>query len=136
MKLGELIECNKRNIFLQKLCWRWGRETSSRPPFIFKNRLISGKSKWPANKFQYISIALNLAYNKKKLYKYLDYWSRDMLNFYFLENGLGQVSPPHFVHNFSRKMFLMLHSINWANFIVWLSLPPEILGNTCFIIVC
>ena len=31
--------------------------------------------------------------------------------------------------------FLMLHSINWPNFIVWLSLPLEILGNMCITIV-
>ena len=35
MKFGQLIEYNKRNIFLQKLCRKWGRETSSRPLFIF-----------------------------------------------------------------------------------------------------
>ena len=32
-----------------------------------------------------------------------------MLNFDFLEKGLGQVSPLHFVYGFSR-MFLMLYS--------------------------
>ena len=35
-----------------------------------------------------------------------------MLKFDFLEKGLGIVSQPHFVHNFSRKMFLKLYSIN------------------------
>ena len=35
MKFGQLIEYNKRNIFLQKLCRKWGKETSSRPLFIF-----------------------------------------------------------------------------------------------------
>ena len=37
-----------------------------------------------------------------------------MLNFEFLEHeqGLEIVSPPHFVHDFSRKMFDMLYSIN------------------------
>ena len=35
-----------------------------------------------------------------------------MLNFDFLDKGLGIVSPVHFVHDFSTKMFLMLHSIN------------------------
>ena len=30
-----------------------------------------------------------------------------MLNFYFLEKDLGIIFPPHFVYNFSRKMFLM-----------------------------
>ena len=31
MKFSQLIEYNKRNIFLQKLHGKWGRETSSRP---------------------------------------------------------------------------------------------------------
>ena len=35
-----------------------------------------------------------------------------MLNFNFLEKGLGLVSPLHFVYDFSRKMFHILHSIN------------------------
>ena len=33
-KFGKLIEYN-RNIFLKKLCRKWGKETSSRPFFIF-----------------------------------------------------------------------------------------------------
>ena len=51
--------------------------------------------------------------------KTLIYWSRDMLNFDFPEKVQGQVSPWHFVYDFSRKMFLMLCSIKWPNFIVW-----------------
>ena len=39
-EFGQLIEYNKRNIFLQKLCGKWGRETSSRPLFIFWKTLI------------------------------------------------------------------------------------------------
>ena len=35
-KLRQLIEYNKRNIFLKKLCGKWGRETSI---FIFKKIL-------------------------------------------------------------------------------------------------
>ena len=35
MKFGQLIEYHKRNIFLQKLCRKWGNETSFRPRFIF-----------------------------------------------------------------------------------------------------
>ena len=34
-----------------------------------------------------------------------------MVNFDFLEKGLGIVSLPHFVYNFSRKMFLMLYAL-------------------------
>ena len=132
MELGQLVEYNKRNIFLQKLWRKWSREFSSRPFLIFWKSLLA-KSKWFATYFQNISIALNLAYNKNKLYKTLDYWSRDMLNFNFSEKGLGLVSPPHLVYDFSRKMFLMLHSIDWANFIVWLPLLLEILHNMCII---
>ena len=48
MKFGQLIEYNKRNIFRQKLCGKWDRETCTRPLFIFKIRLIWGESKWSA----------------------------------------------------------------------------------------
>ena len=34
-KIGQFTEYNKRNIFLQKVCRKWGRETSSRPKFVF-----------------------------------------------------------------------------------------------------
>ena len=40
-----------------------------------------------------------------------------MLNFNFLEKSLRIVSPPYFVYDFTRKMFLILYYINWANFI-------------------
>ena len=30
----------------------------------------------------------------------------------------------------------MLYSINWPNFVVWLSLPFELLGNMCIGIIC
>ena len=48
---------------------------------------------------------------KKKLCKTCEYCLRDMRNFDFLEKGLGMVSPPHLVYDFSRKMFPMLSSI-------------------------
>ena len=38
-----------------------------------------------------------------------------MLNFNFPEKGLGLVSPPHFMYDFTRIMFLMLYSINPAD---------------------
>ena len=59
-----------------------------------------------------------------------------MLNFDFLDEGLGIISPAHFVYDFSAKMFFMLCSINLPNFIVWLPLLLEILGNVCIAIVC
>ena len=56
-----------------------------------------------------------------------------MLNFDFLEKGLGIFSPPYFVYDFSRKMFsryiLSTDQIS-------LLLLFEILGNMCIAIVC
>ena len=85
--------------------------------------------------FQNISIAVNLRYTKNKVYKTLNYWSRDLLNFDFLEKDLGIVSSPHFVNYFSRKIFLLLYFINWPNFILWLPLFHEILGNMCIAVI-
>ena len=48
----------------------------------------------------------------KQMYKTLEYRSRDILNFHFLEKGLEIVFLPHFVHDFPSKMFLMSYSIN------------------------
>ena len=58
-----------------------------------------------------------------------------MLNFDFLDKGLGIVSPVYFLYDFSTKIFL-LYSINWPNFIAWLPLLLEILGNMCIAIAC
>ena len=35
-----------------------------------------------------------------------------MVNFEFLEKGPGQVSPPHFAYDLSRKISLMSYSIS------------------------
>ena len=82
------------------------------------------------------STQINIQYNRNKLFKTLHYWSRDMLNFVFLDKSLGIISPAHFVYDFSTKMFIMVYSINWSNFIVCLHLLLEILGNMCIAIVC
>ena len=59
-----------------------------------------------------------------------------MLNFDFLQKGLGLPSPPHFVYHFSRIIFLLLYSLNWPNSIVWLPLLLEMLGDMCIVIIC
>ena len=40
MKCDQVTEYNKRNIFLQKSCRKWGRETSPRPLCFLKKRYI------------------------------------------------------------------------------------------------
>ena len=58
-----------------------------------------------------------------------------MLSLFKKIKGMGLVSLPHFPHNFSRKIFILLYSINWPGFIVWLPLFREILRNMCIVIV-
>ena len=130
-----IIEYNKINISLQKLCRKLGREANPRPLFAFWKSIIKCKREYSSAWFHYISKALKLAYSKNKLYKTLDYSSRDILNFDFLEKGLVIVSPQHFVYNFSTKTCLMPYSINWPNIIVWLPTVLEILGNISIAVV-
>ena len=59
-----------------------------------------------------------------------------MVNFDFLDKGLGIVTPAHFVNEFSTEIFLVLYYINRPNFILWLPLLFEILSNMCIAIVC
>ena len=59
-----------------------------------------------------------------------------MLDFGFLEKDLAIVYPPHFVYDIWRKMFLMLYSINWLNFIAWLSALLEVLVSICIAVAC
>ena len=45
-------------------------------------------------------------------------------------------SLPKFLHDFWRKIFVMIYFINWPNLIAWLLLLLEILGNMCIVIIC
>ena len=47
------------------------------------------------------------------------------------KRGLELVSLSHFLHCFSRKIFLLVYSITWPNSIVWLPLLLEILYYMC-----
>ena len=118
LAFGQLIECNKINIFLQKSC----KENKARrlvPDYfsLFKKALYEVKARYLQLSFNIISIVLSFLYHENKLYKTLDYWSTDMLNSDFLEKGLVIVSAPHFVCDVQRNVFLKLLSINWPYFI-------------------
>ena len=68
---------------------------------------------------------------KNKLYETSDCWSRDMFNFDF-KKGSGSSFSTTFSVWFSRKIFFILHSINYTNFIVWLPLLHwDISKNVC-----
>ena len=59
-----------------------------------------------------ICISVPLTFNKNKLHKTLDYWSRDILHFDFLGKGLRIVSPRHYAYDFSTKNFIMIRRIS------------------------
>ena len=80
-------------------------------------------------------IALKKEYNRDQLFKTLHQWPTDILNFDFLDKGLGVVPLTCFMYDFSTKIFLIVYSVNWPNLIVWLPLLREILGNVCIAIV-
>ena len=52
------------------------------------------------------------------------------------KRGLELVSLANFMHDFWSKMFILLYSIAWPNFIVWLRLLREILSNIYIVNVC
>ena len=59
--------------------------------------------------------------NKKLQYKYcsLSQEVKEICSILvMLKKGLGIVSPPHFVNDFSRKMCIVLYLSYWPNFIV------------------
>ena len=58
MKFGQLIECNMRNIFLEKSCTKCGAETSPRP---FSEKLKLSVS---LDQLSKVSLSLYLSYAK------------------------------------------------------------------------
>ena len=75
------------------------------------------------------SIALNLACNKNKMYKTLDNWSRDTLNFDFLEKGLEIVYPPLSWHILLIDQILLpdcLYFLKWGQYLYFICLFPRL----------
>ena len=134
MKFGQLIEYNLRNIFREKSYTKCGGEAIHRP---FSKR-------W-------------------KLFMSLDQYSKTLYNLFLMYAKLRTIlklncGPLNFTSNktflknknrswtslsasfsawFWRKIFPLLYFINWPNFIVWLPLLCETLGNMCIcVIVC
>ena len=131
MKFGWLIECNMRNNFLEKSYAKCGGKTIPRPFSEKSNLSISmdhclyslvfcmpswGLSKYIETKLPTTCSNLIQSFSKKQK----EVWDL----------------PISFSALFLRKILLLLHSVNWPNVIVWLSLLRETLGNMCIIIVC
>ena len=73
-------------------------------------------------------------YFTKKLFSFSRYFSFYLDFLVLYQNGL--IKKMRLISNFWRKIFLLLYSINWPNFIFWLPLLFDIFGNICIAIVC
>ena len=118
MKLGQLIENNMRNIFLEK-SYKDVVEKLFLDSFL-KNQILAYL--W-INSLQFYTV----------YFYYTPSWGLSkcietkLQNscFYLIESfsdksSLKLVSLPHFLPDLSRKKFLLLCSTSWPNFIVWL----------------
>ena len=130
MKPGQIINFTREIIFIKNYAENEIGILVPKLFLFFKKTYI----KWKQVVCSVVSVYFDSP--QLELNKILGYWSRDILNWSFSEKGLGLVPPPYFLYDFSRKMFFMLYSINWPNFIVWLPLLLEILGNKYIKIVC
>ena len=121
-----LIEYNMRSTFLEISYTKYGGETIHKP--------FSKNSKF--------SISLDLGFYNVYFYCMsswgLSKYFRKSCRFHaftslkaFLKNkrNLELVSLASFLHNFWKKIFLLLYSINWPYFNCWLSLLHEIFIN-------
>ena len=111
IKFGQLIEYNIKNIFLEKSFKKCRGELFPDPFLKTQNCAYL-----PINSL----IISKLSCRPLAFTSYEDFLKTRRLEL---------VSLPHFRHDFQRKIFLLLYSTNWPNFIVWLSLLREILGN-------
>ena len=102
MKFGQLIECNTRNIFLEKSYTNCGVETRPRP--------FSEKLNWPyiwINGLKFFAVCF-YCMQSWGLSKYTE----TKLQLSNIETKQLVFLPHHFPHNFWKKIFLCLNFIN------------------------
>ena len=106
VKFGKLIKFKMKNIF-SKIVQKLRQEDQLQTFFCFFKKLYMRKKQ--------VTCTLVLIYFGSPRLEY----NKNELSILVLKKVLGIDSPPHFVHDFSRKMFLMLYSNNRPNFIAW-----------------
>ena len=116
MKFGLLINYNMRNIFLWKSYTKCGAEISPEP-FYEKWKLSRSRDQLAKISIYFYCIPYwGLSKYIKVGYMPLAFTSYEA--FQKPKRGLGLVSLPYILHNFWRKMFLLVCSINWPTFIL------------------
>ena len=121
---------------MRKIFLECGGESSTRP-FYKKLKLNMSQNEQP--KMLY---SLFLLYVQVEVYQSilkLKCWPLSLTlykAFWKIRKGQELFSLPHCLNDFWRKICLMLYSLNWLNFIIWLPLLLEILGKMCVVIIC
>ena len=137
MTFGQLIEYNENKNFLEKSYTKWGGATIT--------WLFSNNSKFSIFLGQYFKSFIQFVFIVCEVEGYLKILKLSCRPLAFTSEsffkktrrGLKLVSLSHFLHDFwKKKIFPLLYSINWPNFIVWLPLLREIIGNISIAIVC
>ena len=135
MKFGQLIDYNMRIIFIEKWYTECDGETI---PIPFYEKLKSGSKVFKVLRNLFLLYAkprtIEIFCNQATYHLPLPLIK--LFFFFKKKRDLELVFLPYFLHNVWRKIFLLIYSINWPSFIVWLSLLREILGNMCTVIVC
>ena len=102
---------------------------------IKKMRLISKfMTSNPGEQAIALHILPNISRNKgNQTMKLSQLLEHNMITNFLEKSYIKLVTLPLFMYDFWRKLFLLLHFMNWSNLIVWLPLLRVILGNTCIV---
>ena len=121
-----------KNIFAKKPYTKCVGEIIPRPFSKISKLIIS------LDQSSKVLYSLFLSYAKMRLSKYIEtkLQTTHIKLFKNAKIGVELGSLLHFFHFFWRKIFILLYSINWLNFIVWLYLLREILSSVYIPIVC
>ena len=128
MKFGQLIEYNMRNIFLEKSYTKYDTETLPRS-FSKNAKLSTYLDRY--SKVLYIEDYQKWLKLSCRPFAFISYKA-------FLKNKKRSETSLCiiFCMNLRRKIFLLLYSIIWPDFNIWLLLVREMLCNMCSKIVC
>ena len=135
MKLGQLIECNMRKIFLENHTQNLGERLV--PDLFLKN------GNWAyfwINSLRFYAVCFYFT-PTKELLKYIENKLQTtcfhlILCFFKNKKRSGTSLSASFFTSCLRKNIPLFQSINWPGFIAWLPLLPEILGNMCIAMIC
>ena len=129
-------EILNRRYCSSKSCWKWGRETSFRPRFVFQKALCEVKASGQNLSFNTFCspwLGLTIKTDREK-FQTVHPGICSML--IFLENGFGLLSASTTCLIFRENFVycILLYCINWPYFIFWLPIVFEMLDNRCIVI--